>query len=91
MPRVNRNQLCSGTGSNWIVRARYYPSAVRSLLMTFQLQAGDKQVKLGALHWGPKDILFALVCRSLVGPYNLPFFVVDSFELLQLRDSSEAF
>jgi hypothetical protein len=57
----------------------------------FKFQAGDNHVKLGALHLGPKGIPFAPVCRGLVGPYNVPFFVVDSFELLQLRDSSEAF
>ncbi len=59
--------------------------------MPFQFQAGDNHVKLGATHWGPKGILLAPACRRLAGPCNVPFLVVDSFELLQLRDSSEAF
>jgi hypothetical protein len=64
---------------------------VRFLLVPFKDSTGDKQVKLGALHCGPKGIPFTPVCRSFAGPYNVPFFVVDSFEMLQLRDSSEAF
>ena len=59
--------------------------------MPFQFQAGDNHVKLGATHWGPKGIVLAPVGRSLAGPHKVPFLVMDSFELLQLRDSSEAF
>jgi hypothetical protein len=57
----------------------------------FKVSTGDNQVKPGALRCGPKGVPFAPVCRGFACPYNVPFFVVDSFEMLQLRDSSEAF
>ena len=64
---------------------------VRFLLVPFQRLPRDDQVKLSALHGGPKGIEGASICQSLASQYNLPSFAVDSFEFIQLRDSCETF